>query len=178
MSVETPIASYDVPSGLQRGARFTLFANRLVYFSTDVTETIPLAHLASVRVGFERDLRKLNWAIGLVVVALILASLSGPLSSWMASLTAKLTAAPEREGLENVLISAFSAVGALARLMMPVAVLTAGGAIALAVFFWIGRTTLTLSFAATERECRVRGRDHQLMSFADFLGEQLAARKN
>jgi hypothetical protein len=177
MTPETPIASYDVPSGMQRGARFTLFANRLVFVSADVTETISLAHLAAVRVAFERDVRKLNWAIALVVVALILASLSGPLASWMAALAAKLTAAPEREGLENVLIAAFSAIGALARLMMPVAVLVAGGAIALAVFFWIGRTTLTLSFAATERDCRVRGRDAQLVSFADFLGEQLAARK-
>jgi len=52
------------------------------------------------------------------------------------------------------------------------------GAAALGFFFWLGQTTLTLSFAATERVCAVRGRDRQLVDFADLLGERLAVRKD
>lgn len=33
----------------------------------DASETVPLVHLASVRVAFERDERKLHWPIGLLV---------------------------------------------------------------------------------------------------------------
>ena len=176
--MDQPIASYDIASGLQRGARFTLHANRLVFSGNDVAETVPLAHLASVRVAFGRDPGKLMWSMALVIVALILVSLSGPLSSWMAELVAKLTSHPERESLENVLITGLQAVGALARLMMPVGILLGAGAIALAVFFWIGRTTLTLAFAATERTCSVRGRDRQLVDFAELLSERLAERKD
>lgn len=174
MSPDSPQAEVEI----RGGTRLTLFANRVVLHGAGAMESVSLAHLASVRIAFERDARALNWAIGLLVLALILASLSGPLSSWMAALAGKLTAAPEREGLENVLVAAFSAIGALARLMMPVAVLLAGGALALAVLFWIGRTTLTLAFAATERACAVRGRDHRLFDFAEALGERLAARRD
>lgn len=173
MNSDSPQAEVEI----RGGARLTLFANRLVIAGGDSTEIVPLAHLASVRVAFERDARKLNWAIALLVAALVLAALSGPLASWMTALTGKLTAAPEREGLESVLIAAFSAIGALARLMMPVAVLLAGGALALAAFFWIGHTKLTLSFAAAERACAARGRDPQLADFAHQLGERLAERR-
>jgi hypothetical protein len=36
-------------------------------------------------------------------------------------------------------------------------------------------TTLTLSFAATERAFPVRGRNHLLVQFAEAVAEQLAA---
>ena len=178
MSLDQPLAGYDIASGAQRGARFTLYANRLVLAGGETMETIPLAHLASVRVAFERDARKLNWAIVLIVVALVLAALSSPLQSWMHALAAKVAAAGGGESLEAVLQASFSAIGALARLLVPVAWLLFAGAAALGFFFWLGQTTLTLSFAATERVCAVRGRDRQLVDFADLLGERLAVRKD
>jgi hypothetical protein len=95
----------------------------------------------------------------------------------MSELAAKVAASAGRESLEAVLIAVFGALAQLARLLFPLALLLGAGAIALLVFFWIGHTTLTLAFAATERACAVRGRDPQLVDFADLLGERLAARK-
>jgi uncharacterized Tic20 family protein len=177
VSIDQPIAGYDVASGPLRGVRFSLYANRLVLHGGDATETIPLVHLASVRVAFERDARKLHWAIALGVVALVFAVSSGPLQAWMAELSSKVAASAGRESLEAVLLAVFAALGHLARLMSPVALLLAAGAVALLVFFWLGHTTLTLAFAATERSCSVRGRNAQLVDFADLLGERLAERK-
>lgn len=177
MSIDQPLAGYDIGSGAQRGARFTLYANRLVLAGGDAMETIALAQLASVRVAFERDARKLNWAIGLLALALVFAMVSGPLQAWMTDLASKVASSAGRESLEAVLVSVFGAVRLFARLLSPAALLLAGVAVALLVFFWIGHTTLTLAFAATERVCAVRGRDPQLVDFADLLGERLAARK-
>ena len=178
MSIDAPIAGYDVASGALRGSRLSLYSNRLVLHGGDATETIPLAQLASVRVAFERDARKLYWAIALCVLALALALISAPLQSWMADLYAKVAASAGRESLEAVLLAVFAALGQLARLMFPLALLLAAGAIALVVLFWIGQTTLTLAFAATERMCSVRGRNRQLEDFAELLGEHLAGRKD
>ena len=178
MSLDQPLAGYDIGSGTQRGARFTLYANRLVLAGGEMTETVPLAHLASVRVAFERDGRKLNWAIGLSVLALVLALLSGPLQSWMQALTASITASGGDESMKAGVVTAFGAIRQLARLFMPAALLLFIGAAALCFFFWLGQTTLRLAFAATERVCAVRGRDRQLVDFAELLGERLAARKD
>jgi hypothetical protein len=177
MSYDQPVAGYDIASGAQRGARFTLYDNRLVLAGADAVETVPLAHLASVRVAFERDARKLHWAIGLLFVALVLGSLSGPLASWMQALQAKVSSNASGESLEAVLLASFSAIGHLARLLVPVAWILTLIAAALLALFWIGHTTLTLAFAATERACAVRGRNRQLMDFADLLAERLAERK-
>jgi uncharacterized Tic20 family protein len=178
MSTDPAIAGYEIASGAQRGARLTLYANRLVLIGNDAMETIPLAHLASVRVAFERDARKLNWAVGLLMLAFLLAAISGPLQSWMMDLSAKVAASAGRESLEAVLVAVFGAMAQLARMLMPLALVFGAGAVALLVFFWLGHTTLTLAFAATERVCAVRGRDPQLVDFADLLGERLAARKD
>jgi len=178
MSLDQQIAAFEIASGPQRGARFTLYANRLVLAGNDAVETIPLAHLASVRVAFERDMRKLNWAIGMLALALVFAVVSGPLQSWMIDLGSKVAASAGRESLEGVLIAVFGAVRVFARLLFPTALLLGAGAVALLVYFWLGQTALTLAFAATERVCAVRGRDPQLVDFADLLGERLAARKD
>jgi hypothetical protein len=156
------------------GARLALYTNRLVLTGADAMESMPLAHLASVRVAFERDPRKLNWAVGLLVLALVLAVVSGPLHSWMADLAAKVPGGG-RESLEAVLVAVFGALGQLARLLFPAALVLAAGALALLVFFWLGTTALTLSVAATERTFPVRGRNPLLVQFAEAVADQLAA---
>jgi uncharacterized Tic20 family protein len=178
VSIDQQLAGYDIASGPQRGARFALYANRLVLAGGDMVETIPLVHLASVRVAFERYARKLNWAIGLLVLALVFAVVSGPLRAWMMELSVKVAASAGRESLEAFLLAAFGAVAQLARLLFPLALILAAVAAALLALFWLGQTTLTLAFAATERVCAVRGRDPQLVDFADLLGERLSARKD
>ena len=177
MSADQPIAGYDVPGGAQRGVNYTLYANRLVLAGANVMEAVPLTHLASVRIAFERDARKLGWAIALVLIALALGAVSAPLNGWMQALQAKVSASGTGESLESVLAACFSAIAHLARLFVPVAWLLAALAALLLVLFALGRTTFTLAFAATERACTVRGRDRRLQDFAELVAERLAERE-
>jgi hypothetical protein len=177
VSSDTPLAEFEIGSGMQRGSRLTLYANRLVHHGGEAMEAVPLAQLAAVRVAFERDPRKLNWAIVLLVTALGFAAASGPLQSGIAELANGIKEHAGRESLDGVLLASFSALGGLARLLTPLAVAIAAAAAALAVFFWLGRTTLTLSFAAVERDYAVRGRNPFLIQFAELVAAQLAAGK-
>ena len=177
MSAGELLTEYEFSSGAQRGARLALYADRLVLHGADVLETVPLAHLASVRVAFERDPAKLNWAIGLSLAALALALLSGPLQAWMQHLSEEARKGGS-ESLGAILIAAFGAIQHLARLFVPVAAALFAGSAALLFVFWFGRTALTLAFAATERVCAVRGRNPLLFQFADSVADQLAARGN
>ncbi len=173
MSSETSLAEIEIRGGI----RLTLFENRLVLTGADAVESVALAHLASVRVAFERDPLKLNWALVLLVFAGAFAASSSPLQRWIAGAVAKFGDPVRPESLDAVLHGVFNALAALASLVPALAAALAAGAIALLAFFWIGRTTLTLAFAATERACPVRGRDRRLFEFAEALGERLAARK-
>ena len=156
------------------GGRLALYTDRVVLHGADAMETVPLAHLASVRVAFERDPHKLNWAVGLLVLALILASASGPLQSWIQALSGEV-AKGGAEFLKELLLAAFGAIQHLARLFVPVALALFAGAAALLFFFWLGQTRLTLAFAAAARTFPVRGRNPLLFQFADSVAEQLAA---
>ncbi len=140
-------------------------------------ETVPLAQLASVRVAFERDPGKLNWAIGLLVLALILVAVAGPLQGGVTALAAGIKEHSGRESLDSVLLASFSMLGAFARLLPTLAAILAAIAAALAALFWMGLTTLSLSFAATERFYAVRGRNPLLIQFAELVATQLAAHK-
>lgn len=177
MSLDSPIADFEIGSGAQRGMRLTLYANRLLHLGGDTMETVPLTQLAAVRVAFERDASKLNWAIGLLIVALILAAISGPLQSWAAALAAGVKDNARRESLDAVLLGAFSALRVVAGLLPVLAAALAAGAVALLVFFWLGVTKLTLTFGATERSYAMRGRNLFLLDFAQSVAEQIAQRK-
>jgi hypothetical protein len=157
------------------GARLALYTNRLVLHGADLMESVPLAHLASVRVAFERDPRKLNWAVGLLVLALLLAAASGPLQSLATALASGVKEQAGRESLDAMLLSSTSALHGLARLLAPLAAALTALAAALLVFFWLGHTTLTLSFAAVERAFPVRGRNPLLVQFAEAVADQMAA---
>ena len=141
-------------------------------------ETVPLAQLASVRVAFERDPRKLNWAVGLLLVALTLAVISAPLQSWIAATASKVGDPARRESLDAVLFGVFNALGGFASILPGIATALALAAAALLVFFWLGATVLTLAFAATERSYAVRGRNPLLVDFAQIVAEQLARREH
>ena len=177
MTPDSPLAEFEFSSGAQRGSRLTLYANRLLHHGGDSMETVPLAQLASVRVAFERDPRKLNWAIGLLVVALLLVAVSGPMHGGVTALAAGIKEHSGRESLDSLLLASFSVLGAIARSLPMFAALLAAIAAALAALFWMGLTTLTLSFAATERFYAVRGRNPLLLQFAELVATQLAARK-
>jgi len=178
VSYDEPLAEYEIGSGALRGSRLTLFRTRLVHQGGEWMEVVPLAQLASVRIAFERDLRKLNWALALLIVALILGFSSAPLQSWIASLAAGVREHAGRESLDGALVATLGALGGLARLLVPLAVVAAGAAAALLAFFWLGSTSLTLCFAATERAYPVRGRDPYLTQFAQTVAAQLPASRS
>ena len=177
MSAGELLTEFEFAAGAQRGARLSLYSDRMALHGADAMEVVPLTHLASVRVAFERDLHKVYWAAGLLAAALVLASISGPLRKWLVDQVAKLGSGGGRESLDSVLIAAFTALGNLAGLLTPLAVVLTGIAAILLLLFWIGQTTLTLSFAATERAYPVRGRNRLLFQFADAVADQLAARR-
>lgn len=178
MSLDSFLAEFDVSSGVQRGSRLTLYANRLVHQGGDSMETVPLAQLAAVRVAFERDPRKLNWAVALLAVALVLAAVFAPLQRWIAAAAAKVGDPVRPESLDAVLLGAFNALGGFASILPGLAAALAAAAVVLLVLFWLGATTLTLSFAAAERAYAVRGRNRFLFDFAEAIADRLAAQKD
>ena len=165
-----PVASFD----LKNGSQLTLFENRVVHEGAGTLEIVPLAHLASVRVAFERDAGKFNWAIVLLVVALLMLAAAGPLLGWSAGAAAMVGENARRESLDAILLAAFGAVAGFARLLPWLAALLGAIAAGLGAVFFLGGTVLTLSFAAAERAFVMRGRNKQLVEFAEIIGEQLA----
>jgi hypothetical protein len=171
--MDSPLAEF----GIDSRARLVLYANRLAHEGSDAMETVPLGQLASVRVAFERDPRKFNWAVGLLVVALVLALVAAPLHNSLVAAAAKLGDPARRESLDALLLTVFNSLGGFASLLPALAAALAVLAAALLVYFWLGSTVLTLAFAATERSFEVRGRNSSLFDFAHSVAEQLAARK-
>jgi hypothetical protein len=168
--MSAPVASFD----LKDGSQLTLFQNRLVHEGGGTLETVPLRHLASVRVGFERDARLFHWAMVLLVVALVLFLVSGPLLGWSNAALAKVAENSRRESLEAMLHASFSVLAGFARLLPWAGAALALVAAACGTVFGIGATVLTLSFAASERRFIMRGRSRPLAEFAEVVGEQLA----
>ncbi len=177
MTPDHSLAEFEIRSGAQRGSHLTLYANRLVHLGGDVMETVPLAQLAAVRVAFERDPRKLNWAVALFAVALLLAMVSSPLQRLIAAAVSKVGDPARPESLDSVLLGVLNALGSLASMLPGLAAALAAAAAALLVLFWLGKTTLTLSFAATERDYAVFGRDRNLFAFSEEIADRLASRQ-
>jgi len=174
MSFEHPLAECD--SG--GGTHLTLYANRLVQEGGDSMETVPLTQLAAVRVAFQRDARKLGWAIALLIVALVLALISGPLQRWIAGAAARFNEPPRPESLESLLHGVLNVLGGFAKLLPMLSATLVIGAVALLALFWFGKTVLSLVFGATERSYAVHGRNPHLAEFAQAVADQLALRKN
>jgi hypothetical protein len=172
MSADDPQAEFD----LKDGSRLTLYANRVVHEGGGALEIVPLGRLAAVRVAFERDARHLNWAIALIAVALILYAVASPLQESFAKLAAGLKEHPGRESLDGVLLASFSALAGLSRMLSPIAAVLGAVAAALVGLFWLGSSRLTLCFGAIERSYAVRGRNRELIGFAEAVAERLAAR--
>jgi len=66
MALETPIASFDFNSGSQRGTQLSLYGARLLHHGIGQMDSMALSAIAAVRVGYERNLRRIGWGAGLV----------------------------------------------------------------------------------------------------------------
>jgi hypothetical protein len=170
------ITRFDFTTGALRGSYFTLFATCLVHRGEHHSETLPLAGIAALRVAYERDPRKLGWGVSLVIIALLVFAISGPLASLAAGAAAEMAAAGG-QGVAKALHGLFSFFGALARLLPLVAFGCAAGGIALAVLGWMGSTTLVVDLAGSQRVYPVRGRDPALLDFSEAVAERLVSLK-
>jgi hypothetical protein len=153
-----PLARFDFRGGAEGGSQLMLYGAYLVHRSDSHLETMPLARVGAVRVEFARDRGRLVWGMVLIAVALGLLAVSGPLGG-----LAQGAGAPYRF-LE------------LAATVVPVAALACAlaGAV-VAGFGWQGSTTFTLTLAGGERTYISRGRDTQLLDFAEMTSERLMA---
>jgi sugar phosphate permease len=170
------ITRYDFSSGLFRGSHFTLYASCLVHRSDNHLETLPLAGIASLRVAYERDLRKLGWGVSLLVVALILFVISAPLAALASSAAAEMAAAGTH-GVARALHGLFSFLWGVAKALPFIGLALALGGIALAVLGWLGATTLVLDLSGSERVYPVRGRNPGLLDFSEAISERLMSLK-
>jgi hypothetical protein len=166
------LTRYNFASGVLRGTHLTLYPTCLVHRSDNHLETLPLAGMTAVRVAFERDTRKLGWGIALVVVALIMLAIAGPISAFAGAAAGDMASAGA-QGVPRALYSFFRALEALGSLLPVAALACVIGGGSLGAFGWLGRTTLQVSLPGAERIYSVRGRDTLLLDFAEALSERL-----
>jgi hypothetical protein len=171
-----PSGALDFPSGAVRGSHLALYGHYLVHRGEGVLETLPLASIASVRVFFARDARRLGWGISLVIIALLLLAVAGPLEQLAASAAAEM-AAGGGSGVARALYGLFRVIQAIASMLPLLAFAGILGGAALAVLGWMGSTTLALIFAGAERSYPTRGRNTRLMDFAEALSERVVQPK-
>lgn len=178
---DAPVEEFVFQRGALRGTQFTLLESRLLHLGTDSSESIALEAVASVRIAFERDARRIGWGVALGALALAVFALAGPLGALAGRGLAEISAQIARDGPQASAVAQFleSALRALVFVvgLMPLAAgaLFLWGA-ALAASGWIGRTTLALVLPSAEREYAVPGRDHSLIDFAEALSQAVAGR--
>jgi hypothetical protein len=170
------ITRFDFTSGLLRGSYFTLYSGSLVHRGEHQLETLPLAGIAAMRVAYERDPRKLGWGISLVIIALLLFAISGPLAALAAGAAGEMAAAGG-SGVANALQGLFRFFGAVARLLPVAAFACIAAGIALGWLGWLGSTKFVLDLAGSQRVYAVRGRNPALMDFSEAVSERLMSLK-
>jgi hypothetical protein len=163
---------FDFTAGPLRGTYLTLYPACLVHRSEEHLETIPLAAVASARVAFERDMRKLGWGVALVVLALLLLAVASPIASFANGAAAELAAAGT-QGVARGLLAFFRFLEAVGSLLPALGLACALAGAALAALGWMGATALALTLPGAERVFTTRGRDPRLLDFAEVLSERI-----
>lgn len=172
------LARFDFRSGPLRGSSLLLHAGCLVHHGGALLETLPLPAIAAVRVSFERNLRKLRWAAGLLVAALVLLLLSSPLAALASDAAGEMAlhlkgdSAAGGQGIAGALHVTFRFFEAIANMLPGVAAALVLGGVGLAAIGWLGETRLTVGLAGAERSYCVRGRNADLLQFAEALSER------
>jgi hypothetical protein len=155
---------------------------RLVVAGRGREESVPLAHIAVVRVRFERAFGGIAFGAALILAALILFSITAPLRTLILNQSVGLEPAASQErsanaggaggvavAVQKVLETAAGIVGAF-----PVAgwllVVVGFARIALGV---IGRTVVTVAAGGAELEFSKRGNSAPLHDFVAEIGRQL-----
>jgi hypothetical protein len=166
------LTRFAFAGGMLRGTHLTLYPTCLVHRGDNHLETLPLAGMTAVRVAFQRDTGKLGWGIALIVVALVLLAIAGPIGSFASGAAGEMASAGA-QGVARALHGFFRLLEAVASLLPVLALACVIGGGALGALGWIGRTTLLVSLPGAERLYPVRGRDTLLLDFAEALSERL-----
>jgi hypothetical protein len=180
---DAPVANFDFTSGALRGSHVVLYPACLVHRGRDRLETIPISAIGALRIGFERELRALRWAVLLLLLALIVFTVSSPLASLAGAAAAEVAthaqggAGAGTRSVADILVSAFRGMQTAARLLPVLGGLLVAGGGALAALGWLGYTTLTLTLGAAERAYSVRGRNRMLFDFTEILSERMLKAK-
>lgn len=175
MAQEDVVGTFDFHSGMLRGARFALYPARLVYHAGACVESIQLGAVGAVRVAFERDGRKLGWAVALALVALVLFLVARPLAAWGNGAATDVLQQMHQggsgagHGVGAILVGVLRSLARVANLLPVGAVLLGAWALAWVILGWIGFTTLTLIVGPVERAYAVRGRNTKLLDFSEAI---------
>jgi hypothetical protein len=175
MALETPLATYPFLTGPLRGTQLALFASRLLHQGTGQMESISLSAIAAVRVGYERNFRRIVWGGVLLLVAILLFAVAGPLSGAAAEAAAEINGA---NSIAKLLRGTLVFLGALASILPAAGVASLLGGAALGAFGWIGTTTMVLVLPSVENAYPVRGQNRTLVDFAELLAERVAQQKS
>ena len=178
MAVSDPgvaLRRFDFTAGALRGTHLMLYSACLVHRGEQHLETLPLAAIASVRVAFERDARKLGWGAALIVAALLLLAIASPIATFANGAAAELAAAGGTQGVARGLYAFFRFLEAVGSLLPALGLACALGGAALAALGWMGATTLALTLPGAERVFIARGRDPRLLDFSEALSERVMA---
>jgi len=166
-----PLVRFDFRSGAQRGTHLALYPRCLVHRGDSHLETVQLARVAALRGAFERDTRRLGWGVALLVIAVILLAIAGPLGSFAGHAATDVSSGSA--GVARALYNFFRVLEGIAAILPAAALATVLGGAALGVFGWRGATTLTLDLGGNERVYSVDGRDGLLLDFAELASERL-----
>jgi len=176
---DAPVTTFDFRSGTLRGSHLVLYPACLVHRGGRQLETIPIAAVAALRIGFERQPRMLRWGIVLLLVALIAFGLSRPLASLAGAAADEVATqaggemGSKRRTVVDILASTFRGMQTAAKLLPVLGSALAAWGVALLALGWLGCTTLTLTLGAAERTYSVRGRNAMLFDFTEVLSERM-----
>jgi hypothetical protein len=165
------ITRFDFTRGALRGSQLILYPRCLVHRSDAHVETVPLARVTALKVSFEREGARLAWGVVLVIAALLLLAMSAPLGSFAHGAAQEMGA--NGQGVARALSALFRFMELLAAVLPALAIACVVVGAMLVVHGWRGSTTLMLSLGGETRDYSVRGRDKQLLDFADMAAERL-----
>lgn len=171
MALGTPIANFDFSGGPLRGTQLSLYGTRLLHHGVGQMDSMALSAIAAVRCSYDRDVRRMVLGVVLVLLAVLLFAVAGPLSGAAADAAAEVSG---NHSIARLLRGTLLVLGALASVLPAVGVACILGGGALCAFGWIGATTLMLSLPGADRAYAMRGQNRLLVDFAELLAERVA----
>jgi len=171
MTEGAPLASFEFRRGELAGSHLSLFDSSLVHRSAGHFEAMPLDRIGAVSAGFERDSGRIAFGCALLFVGVLLLASFWPLRMLVASALADVAAQAQGGGFLPAALRMLDLCVSLLPLASVAFILWASASIALG---WIGETVLRVLIAPAERAYATRGRDPELLEFAESLAAQIA----